>query len=112
MTRKQILAAWSKSSDTHHSVHNQFTEKMVIKTIVSSACNMIINSDTRLMNYSFNPNEGTPEAVEVGEYSEHDEVVDIDAADDDTAVVVEEEPVSVDNSEIASDETAKDDVDF
>lgn len=112
MTRKQILAAWSKSSDARHSVHNQFTEKMVIKTIVSSACGMIINSDTRLMNYSVNPNEGTPEAVEVGECSNCDEVIDIDAADDDTAVIVEEEPISEDNSEIASDETAKDDVDF
>lgn len=105
MTRKQILAAWSKSSDARHSVHNQFTEKMVIKTILSSACGMIINSDTTLMNYSSNPNEDTPEAIEVGEYSEPDEVIDIDACDN------EEIPVVNDNESVSSDSDIVEDKD-
>lgn len=44
MSKKQILTAWSKSSSTQQTVHKQFTEKMVAKTIVNSGCNMIINS--------------------------------------------------------------------
>lgn len=44
MSKKQILAAWSKSSSREQTTHKQFTEKMVGKTIVNSACNMIINS--------------------------------------------------------------------
>lgn len=44
MTRKQILAAWSKSTDKNQSTHKLFVDKMVSKTIVNSACTMIINS--------------------------------------------------------------------
>lgn len=44
MTKKQILTAWSKSSDGNQTTHKLFTEKMASKTIVSSACTMIINS--------------------------------------------------------------------
>lgn len=44
MSKKQILTSWSKSSSTQQTVHKQFTEKMVAKTIVNSGCNMIINS--------------------------------------------------------------------
>lgn len=46
MTRKQILTAWSKSSNKDQKVHKEFTEKMVEKTIINSACNMIIRSNT------------------------------------------------------------------
>lgn len=44
MTKKQIIAAWSKSSDSNQTTHKLFTDKMASKTIVSSACTMIINS--------------------------------------------------------------------
>lgn len=44
MTKCQIMAAWSKSSNREHTVAKLFDEKMVAKTLVNSACNMIINS--------------------------------------------------------------------
>lgn len=44
MSKKQIMAAWSKSSSRELATHKQFSEKMVAKTIVNSGCNMIINS--------------------------------------------------------------------
>lgn len=44
MTAKQIRAAWAKSSSTTQATHKAFDEKMVSKTIINSACNMIINS--------------------------------------------------------------------
>lgn len=43
MTRKQIFSAWNKSSNKSLSTHKEFTDKMVSKTIINSACNMIIN---------------------------------------------------------------------
>lgn len=44
MTKKQILTAWSKSSSTSQAVHKTFEEKMILKTIINSGCNMVINS--------------------------------------------------------------------
>lgn len=44
MTRKQIMTAWSKSSNTSQTVHKQFDEKMITKTLISTGCNLIINS--------------------------------------------------------------------
>lgn len=44
MTRKQIYTAWSKSSNKSLSTHKDFTDKMVSKTIINSACNIIINA--------------------------------------------------------------------
>ena len=44
MTRKQILSAWSKSSNQSLSVHKQFDEKMALRTIINSGCKKVINS--------------------------------------------------------------------
>ena len=44
MSKKQIMTAWSKSSNREQTTHKQFDEKMVQKTLVNSGCNMIINS--------------------------------------------------------------------
>ena len=44
MSKKMILAAWSKSSSREQLTHKTFPEKMAAKTLVNSACNMIINS--------------------------------------------------------------------
>ncbi len=48
MSRKMIMAAWSKSDSKSLTTHNQFSDKMVCKTIVNSGCNMIINSTPEL----------------------------------------------------------------
>lgn len=44
MTKKQIMAAWAKSSSREQATHKAFSEKMVGKTLVNSGCNMIINA--------------------------------------------------------------------
>lgn len=48
MTKKMIFAAWAKSSSKEQTTHKQFTDKMASKTIINSACNMIINSTPAL----------------------------------------------------------------
>lgn len=48
MTKRQILASWSKSSSREQTTHKTFVDKMASKTIVNSACNMIINSTPAL----------------------------------------------------------------
>lgn len=48
MSRKMIMAAWSKSDSKSLTTHNQFSDKMVCKTIVNSGCNMIVNSTPEL----------------------------------------------------------------
>lgn len=60
MTRKQILAAWSKSSATQQATHKQFDEKMIQKTLVNSGCTMIINSTPELKAF-----DDSDESVEV-----------------------------------------------
>nr|DAY73195.1 MAG TPA: RecT protein [Caudoviricetes sp.] len=44
MSKRMILTAWSKSSSREQTTAKQFDEKMVMKTIINSGCNMIINS--------------------------------------------------------------------
>lgn len=44
MTKRQIMTAWSKSSNRDHTVAKLFDEKMISKTLIHSGCNMIINS--------------------------------------------------------------------
>ena len=56
MSKRQIMQAWSKSSSREMSVHKSFSEKMCSKTLVNSACNMIINSTPDLA-YAANENE-------------------------------------------------------
>lgn len=43
MTKKQILAAWSKSSNKSLSVHKEFEEKMIMKTVINTGLKKIIN---------------------------------------------------------------------
>lgn len=57
MTKKQILAAWSKSASREHAVHNTFDDKMIGKTLVNSGCNMIINSSPTTAVPDFDPND-------------------------------------------------------
>ena len=58
MSKKMILTAWSKSSSKEQTVHKTFTEKMCIKTIINSGCNIIINSTPDL---AYASNEGDAE---------------------------------------------------
>lgn len=82
MTRKQIMAAWSKSSSREQATHKQFDEKMLQKTLVNSGCTMIINSTPELK--AFDDNDESLEvdssmrltSTSIGEVVDYEEVVD------------------------------------
>lgn len=57
MSKKMILSAWAKSSSREMTTHKQFTDKMVGKTIISSACTTIINSSPDLAHLSADDTE-------------------------------------------------------
>lgn len=78
MTKKQILAAWSKSSNKSLSVHKEFEEKMVLKTVINSGLNKII-SGTPEYNISDGGNDTEDEAkqdkaIDHADYTEYEDV--------------------------------------
>lgn len=88
MSKKQILTAWSKSSSREQSTHKAFSEKMAGKTLVNSACNMIINSTPDLA-YAANENEN-------GEEYNDKQIPDHSVTDFQEAEIVEDAPSTVD----------------
>ncbi len=44
MTKKQIMTAWSQSSNTQLTVHKKFDEKMALRTVINSGCRKVLNS--------------------------------------------------------------------
>ena len=44
MTKRQILTAWSQSSNKDLTVHKKFDEKMISKTVINTGCNLFINT--------------------------------------------------------------------
>lgn len=82
MTKKQIVTAWMKSSNKSMTVHHEFREKMIGKTIINSGCSMIINATPELFEGNFQTSEGEPD-VEVNENTEpmdvqHEEIEEVD----------------------------------
>lgn len=82
MTKASIMRAWMKSSNKNLTVHQEFREKMIAKTVINSGCTMIINA--------------TPELFENNIPLHEDE--------DDSEVVEEHQPVDVPTIEINPDE--------
>ena len=75
MTYKQIVASWSKSR-SGGATAKQFPEKMAMKTLVNSGCNIIINSTPSQS--SFADNSDDPNAPEpVQDYADAEEVVEV-----------------------------------
>lgn len=82
MTKKAIVQAWMKSSNKSMTVHHEFREKMIGKTIINSGCSMIINATPELFEGNFQTSEGEPD-VEVNENIEpmdvqHEEIEEVD----------------------------------
>lgn len=82
MTKKAIVQAWMKSSNKSMTVHHEFREKMIGKTIINSGCSMIINATPELFEGNFQTSEGEPDE-EVNENSEpmdvqHEEIEEVD----------------------------------
>ena len=84
MSKKMIMQAWAKSSSREKTVHREFQEKMVIKSLVNSGCNMIINSTPDL---AFASNED-----ENGEEYNEKQIADHSVTDFEEAEVVEDAP--------------------
>ena len=75
MTAKQIATAWAKSR-TGGGTAKQFPEKMAMKTLVNSGCNIIINSTPSQSNIADNSDD--PNAPEpVPEYADAEEIVEV-----------------------------------
>ena len=82
MTKASIMRAWMKSPNKNLTVHQEFREKMIAKTVINSGCTMIINA--------------TPELFENNIPMHEDE--------DDSEVAEEHQPVDVPAIEINPDE--------
>ena len=75
MTYKQIVASWSKSR-SGGATAKQFPEKMAMKTLVNSGCNIIINSTPSQSNIADNSDD--PNAPEPApEYADAEEIVEV-----------------------------------
>lgn len=96
MSRKMIMTAWSKSSNKSLSTHNTFTDKMVSKTIINSACNMIINSQPEFAVSSEDPDfEEEHNPVD----SHYEEVTEVNVESIPVEDVKPEEPKTVQEDE-------------
>ena len=97
MTYKQIVASWSKSR-SGGATAKQFPEKMAMKTLVNSGCNIIINSTPSQSNIADNsddPNapESTPEYADAEEIVEVHELPDAPQYVDTETGEIKNEPV-------------------
>lgn len=75
MTKAQVLKSWAKSANKSLSVHKEFEERMVQKTIINSVCNMLVNSHPE--NSSFADNSDDPNAPQEQEFDYAEEVVEV-----------------------------------
>ena len=74
MTAKQIATAWAKSR-SGGATAKQFPEKMAMKTLVNSGCNLIINSTPSQS--AIADTDDDPTAPHVPEYADAEEVVEV-----------------------------------
>ena len=75
MTYKQIVASWSKSR-SGGATAKQFPEKMAMKTLVNSGCNIIINSTPSQSNIADNSDDpNAPDSTP--EYADAEEIVEV-----------------------------------
>lgn len=100
MTKKQIMAAWSKSSNRELTTHKQFDEKMIGKTLVNSGCTMIINSTPEYqMGVDEETNDIENKLPDNEKYDDYDEVQEeqpmlVDAS---TGEIVEQKSTGIDD---------------
>lgn len=67
MTKASIIRAWMKSSNKNLTVHQEFREKMITKTVINSGCTMIINASPELFYAGFPMQEGDNDSDEAEE---------------------------------------------
>ena len=94
MTRKQILTAWSKSPNKEQTVHKQFDEKMVMKTLISTGCNIIINA-TPEYHVAEDENQVTDNDAQTGDG--YDDFEDAEFVEEDVQTQEQEHPQEQNN---------------
>ena len=88
MTKKQILAAWSKSANKSLSTHKEFDEKMIGKTVINSGLNKIINSTPEYnVGDSDDSNSDESSDAKLQEHTEYTEYTEVDDTPDQPAQV-------------------------
>lgn len=99
MTKKQILAAWSQSSNRDLTVHKKFDEKMITKTVINTGCNIYINTHPEVDNAPYDDEDDNNEddnkivgAIEASEFQEATVVEEAPTAVAEDAAAVEEAP--------------------
>lgn len=68
MTKASIMRAWMKSSNKNLTVHQEFREKMITKTVINSGCTMIINATPELFQNNVPLHEGEDDSEVVEEH--------------------------------------------
>ena len=63
---RELMRAWMKSPNKNLTVHQEFREKMIAKTVINSGCTMIINATPELFenNIPLHEDEDDSEAAE------------------------------------------------
>ena len=109
MTKKQIMTAWSKSSSREQSVHKQFDEKMIGKTIINSGLNKVINGTPE---YNVDDAEQAPkydEETAIEQHNEYTEFEEVAEEQQSTANDVQQKPTE---TESKAKEATQGDLDF
>lgn len=104
MSKRQIVTAWSKSSSREMGTQKTFPEKMAGKTLVNSACNMIINSTPDLAYAANDDGQDTAKDTHIEE-AEAEEITTTegDLVDTSTGEVLPQEPKKEEQKQEESD---------
>lgn len=82
MTKKQILSAWAKSANKSMSVHKEFDEKMIQKTVINTGCQKVINGSPTTQSVAIDDDD-VQDPIQGGKASEP--YVEFEEVSEDTA---------------------------
>ena len=113
MTKKQILAAWSKSANKSLSTHKEFDEKMIGKTVINSGLNKIINSTPEYnLEDSDDGNSDEPSNAKLQEHTDYTEYEEVDDNTDQPAPINVDKETGEVKEQAGKQPDASDDMDF
>lgn len=112
MTMEQVKAAWKKSKmnpDSENSVHSQFPEQMIRKTVINRACTKFINSSSDsqlLIRAAGHASEIAAEVELEDNVAEHanKELLDFDEGSTEETIDVEHETKTIDDIDSVTDQ--------
>lgn len=113
MTKKQILTAWSKSSNKSLSVHKEFDEKMILKTIINSGLKKIISGTPEYnLGDSYDGNSDESSNAKLQEHTEYTEYTEVDDTPEQPAQVNVDKETGEVKEQAGKQPDANDDMDF